>query len=50
MAKKRKRPVLLVILDGWGISKETRGNAINLGTTPVIDTLWDNYPHTSHFT
>jgi len=46
MAKKRKRPVLLVILDGWGISKETRGNAINLGTTPVIDTLWDNYPHT----
>lgn len=46
MAKKSKGPVLLVILDGWGISKETRGNAIALGTTPVIDTLWDNYPHT----
>lgn len=46
MPKKRGKPVLLVILDGWGISKETRGNAIALGETPVIDTLNDNYPNT----
>jgi len=43
---KNIKPVLLAILDGWGITKETRGNAVALGSTPVIDTLWDNYPHT----
>ncbi len=41
----KKNPFFLVILDGWGISKETKGNAIALGSTPVYDTLWDNYPH-----
>jgi len=45
MAQKKRKPVVLAILDGWGMSKETRGNAIALGSTPVFDTLWDNYPH-----
>ncbi|MBI2669282.1 2,3-bisphosphoglycerate-independent phosphoglycerate mutase [Candidatus Woesearchaeota archaeon] len=37
--------VLLLILDGWGIRKEKRGNAITLGKTPVLDRLWKKYPH-----
>ncbi len=41
----KQGPVLLAILDGWGICDETRGNAIALGSTPVIDMLWENYPH-----
>ncbi|MFA6098597.1 MAG: 2,3-bisphosphoglycerate-independent phosphoglycerate mutase [Patescibacteria group bacterium] len=45
MDKKKTNPFVLVILDGWGITKETRGNAVALGNTPVIDTLMDNYPH-----
>lgn len=45
MGDKKTKQVVLAILDGWGIWKETRGNAIALGSTPVIDMLWDNYPH-----
>ncbi len=35
----RKGPLLLVILDGWGIGKENEGNAIYRAKTPVIDAL-----------
>jgi len=45
MVKKKKGPVVLTILDGWGISKETKGNAIALGKTPVLDKLWQEYPN-----
>ncbi|MDD5039716.1 MAG: 2,3-bisphosphoglycerate-independent phosphoglycerate mutase [Patescibacteria group bacterium] len=44
-AKKRK-PFILAILDGWGIWNETRGNAIALASTPIMDMLTDNYPNT----
>jgi len=40
-----KEPFVIAILDGWGLCKETRGNAIALASTPFMDTLWDNYPH-----
>lgn len=39
-------PVVLVILDGWGYRKETRANAVAMAHTPVMDSLWDVYPHT----
>ena len=39
------RPVVLVILDGWGIAPPGRGNAVELGDTPVFDALWARYPH-----
>nr|QCI07577.1 Phosphoglycerate mutase [Nitophyllum punctatum] len=38
-------PIILTILDGWGYSKETTGNAIKLANTPIIDSLWENNPH-----
>nr|YP_009395738.1 phosphoglycerate mutase [Herposiphonia versicolor]ARW64718.1 phosphoglycerate mutase [Herposiphonia versicolor] len=30
-------PIILIILDGWGYSKNTKGNAIKLAKTPTID-------------
>ncbi|MDR2267541.1 MAG: 2,3-bisphosphoglycerate-independent phosphoglycerate mutase, partial [Christensenellaceae bacterium] len=36
----------LIILDGFGISKDTKGNAIYKSGTPFFKQLWDKYPHT----
>lgn len=38
-------PIILTILDGWGYSEETQGNAIKLANTPSIDKLWKRYPN-----
>ncbi len=38
------RPVVLVILDGWGIAPKGPGNAITLAKTPTFDNLIKNYP------
>lgn len=40
------RPVMLLILDGYGIAPPSNGNAISLAKTPVMDTLKENYPNT----
>lgn len=42
----RAKPVVLLILDGWGMSDSIQGNAIALAQTPVIDRLYHSYPHT----
>lgn len=39
-------PVILIILDGWGYREEDDGNAIAMGETPVMDSLWKTYPRT----
>jgi 2,3-bisphosphoglycerate-independent phosphoglycerate mutase len=41
----RRRPVMLVILDGWGWREERADNAIRQAKTPVFDRLWQNGPH-----
>ena len=40
-----KRPVVLLILDGWGVAPPGPGNAISQAQTPHIDRLWRSYPH-----
>ena len=35
--------VLLMILDGWGITKNTKSSALNIAKTPYIDELYKNY-------
>ena len=41
------RPVMLCILDGWGLTDEhPESNAVLLGDTPNFDRLWQNFPHT----
>ena len=39
-------PVILVILDGWGYRQAKEDNAIALANTPIMDSLWEAYPHT----
>lgn len=40
------RNVILIILDGWGLSKERTGNPILQAKTPNIDFLISHYPFT----
>jgi 2,3-bisphosphoglycerate-independent phosphoglycerate mutase len=39
-----KQPVVLVILDGWGIGRDEPGNAVLSADTPVMDGLLAGYP------
>ena len=40
-----KKPVMLIILDGWGIGEDYPGNAIKLANTPNFDNLMREYPN-----
>ena len=40
------RPLLLMILDGWGMPEYGPADALDLANTPYFDRLWYNYPHT----
>lgn len=42
-----KRRALLLIMDGWGLRDEVENNAVKLAKTPVVDGLWERYPHTT---
>lgn len=39
------RPVMLMILDGWGWREEEENNAVRLAHTPHFDRLWAASPH-----
>lgn len=41
-----KRPLALIILDGWGHSEQKEGNAIALAHTPYYDEISEKYPKT----
>lgn len=40
------RPIVLIILDGWGLAVRGPGNAVDLANTPNMDSLWVGFPHT----
>lgn len=42
----KHRPILLMILDGWGYREDSSYNAIAKAHIPHWDTLWQQYPHT----
>jgi 2,3-bisphosphoglycerate-independent phosphoglycerate mutase len=42
----RPKPLVLIILDGWGYRAETRANAIALARKPTYDRLLREYPNT----
>jgi 2,3-bisphosphoglycerate-independent phosphoglycerate mutase len=42
----RPKPVMLMILDGWGLRASETGNAVALARTPNLDRLLSEYPHT----
>lgn len=39
-----KKPTVLMILDGFGINENPKGNAVAMANTPVIDGLKKEYP------
>lgn len=46
MSSRVDRPVVLVVLDGWGYRESTEGNAVRLAHTPTWDRLWERAPRT----
>lgn len=41
------KPVILTILDGYGLRDNPHGNAVKLANNKVFNMLWDKYPHTT---
>ena len=44
-SSKTRRRILILILDGWGLREEKRGNLIQDARTPHFDGLWSGFPH-----
>ena len=42
-----KAPTTLIIMDGFGLSNDTVGNAVRAANTPVLDGLFSEYAHTT---
>jgi 2,3-bisphosphoglycerate-independent phosphoglycerate mutase len=40
-------PLVLVIIDGWGVNPDPFGNAIAAARKPNWDALWERWPHTT---
>ncbi|GIX13787.1 MAG: 2,3-bisphosphoglycerate-independent phosphoglycerate mutase [Paracoccaceae bacterium] len=40
-------PVVLCILDGWGLREPAPDNAVSLARTPAFDAIWAECPHAS---
>ena len=43
--KKIYKPIVLIIIDGWGLSPAWGGNAISMNNPKNINVLWRSYPH-----
>jgi len=41
----QRRPVMLVVLDGWGWREDPADNAVRQAHTPTFDQLWATCPH-----
>ncbi|MCZ7647760.1 MAG: 2,3-bisphosphoglycerate-independent phosphoglycerate mutase [Planctomycetota bacterium] len=46
-AAKRQGPVMLVVMDGWGLQERTEYNAVKLAKTPNVSRLCREYPYTT---
>ena len=45
MNESSHKPIVLAILDGWGISPSWGGNAIAMNSPKTVNSLWRTYPH-----
>ncbi|HWO75608.1 MAG TPA: 2,3-bisphosphoglycerate-independent phosphoglycerate mutase [Bacillus sp. (in: firmicutes)] len=41
----KQAPVALIILDGFGLREETKGNAVAQAKKPNFDRYWNEFPH-----
>ena len=46
---KKNLPIIVILLDGWGIAEPNKGNAITSAKTPNIDKFVQKYPYTELF-
>ena len=46
----RRKPMMLMILDGFGINENEKANAVKLANTPNIDKLMKTWPTTTIYT
>lgn len=46
-SENQNKKVMLIILDGWGLSPITEGNATFIAKTPTLDYLYATYPRMS---
>jgi len=44
--RKLEGPVVLIVLDGFGIARPGPGNAVSLAGTPFLRSTYSTYPHT----
>ena len=44
MTQIKKRPTMLMILDGFGLNPSDRGNAVKAARTPALDRIFKEYP------
>ncbi len=47
MSEKPKKPIVLCIMDGWGINKNFENNAVKLAKTPNVDFLTKTFPYST---
>ena len=47
MENKQKKPIVLCIMDGWGINENTENNAVALAKTPNVDFLTKTCPYST---
>lgn len=41
------KKTILTILDGYGLSKNSEGNAVKLANTKTLDKIFQDYPNTT---
>ncbi len=41
----KHRPIILIIMDGWGYSESTTYNAVHSANKPAWEDFWSIYPH-----
>ena len=47
MKNTKKKPIVLCIMDGWGINENTENNAVALAKTPNVDFLTKTCPYST---
>src|SRR3989338_4125708 len=47
MTTTARKPLVLLILDGWGVRASREGNAIALAKTPTFRSLYKQWPHST---
>ena len=43
----KMKKILMVILDGFGLREDEKGNAIKMANMEYFNSLWNDYPHST---